>query len=105
MLEVPRGEAGAALTPKGGGEEGCRVKEQGDLLRKQGDQHVPGQRWRGKEEGRTAERPEVRLLGPSDDLQKRQLLMKPQHGHLQTQPRSHQVLESSQEPPGPHHAP
>lgn len=70
-----------------------------------GTSMCPGRDGEGKEEGRAGERPEVRLLGPSDDLQKRQLLMKPQHGHLQTQPKSHQVLESSQKPPGPHHAP
>lgn len=59
-------------------------------LRSRGTSMCPGRDGEGRRKAGL-----VRLLGPSDDLQKRQLLMKPQHGHLQTQPRSHQVLESS----------
>ena len=52
MLGVPQGEAGAVLTLKDGREGAGRVKEQGGLLSKRGDQHMPRQRGGGEEECR-----------------------------------------------------
>ena len=93
MLAVPPWKAGSVLTSKNRGEGACRDKGHRGLLSKRGISMCPGRdgegrRNAGQEDG--LRRCQVRLRwicwvsGPSDGLQKRQLLMKPHYGSLKT---------------------